>query len=259
MRTRAALTLALLIFLGGATAEAQDRNNQNNRWGGLRARNSATQRGGSIRQASSFNKQVNQFVKSNRLKSFTKRGKPVIGLKGLNDMGQYLKMGNKNVVEFFVRSGFHHLYTRVPGKNPNGAGDKQWVFSRITGLSRTEWRQSSGEQVSVLVELTDKEMGRLNQYLDKARENPSQVLGKFVYAGGRPPNASNCTSYITCAAVGDRGESLARVLGVYESGMPQSFLRSLMNNGNDRVKAVVVHNPTGTEFNERYDLNHSLR
>jgi len=259
MKTRAAVTLALLIFLGGATAEAQNRNNLNNRWGGLRARNNATQPGGSIRQKSSFNKQVNQFVKSNRLKSFTKRGKPVIGLKNLQDTNQYLNLGKKNVVEFFVRSGFHHLYTRVPGKNPAGGADKQWVFSRISGLSRTEWRKSTSEQVSVLVELTDKEMGRLNQYLDKARENPSKMLGKFVYAGGRPPNASNCTSYITCAPVGDRGESLARVLGVYESGMPQGFLRSLMNNGNDRVKAVVVHNPKGAEFNERYDMASALR
>ena len=258
MKTRLAITLALFVFIGGSAAEAQDRNNLNNRWGGLRARNTTGQRGGSIQRASSFNKQVKQFVSQNRLKSFTKHGKPVIGLKGVNDYGQYLKMGNKNVVEFFVRSGFHHLYTRVPGKNPNGAGDKQWVFSRITGLSRTEWRQSSSEQVSVLVELSDKEMGRLNSYLDKARENPSKVIGKFVYAGGRPPTASNCTSYISCAPVGDNGESLARVLGVYESGMPQGFLRSLMSRGNDKVKAVVVHNPTG-DFNERYDLNHSLR
>ena len=258
MRLRAALTLALLIMLGGATAQAQDRNNLNNRWGGsLRARNNRGS--GQIQRKSSFNSQVKQFVSQNRLKSFTKHGKPIIGLKGMNDYGQYLKMGNKNVVEFFVRSGFHHLYTRVPGKAPDGAADKQWVFSRITGLSRTEWRQSSSEQVSVLVELSDKEMGNRNKYLERARENPSKMLGKFVYAGGRPPNASNCTSYISCAPIGERGESLARVLGVYESGMPQSFLRSLMNSGNDRVKAVVVHNPTGNDFNERYDLNHSLR
>ena len=256
MRIRVALTLALVIMLGGFTAEAQNRNNLNNRWGGLRARNS--QGAGQIQRKSSFNSQVKQFVSQNRLKSFTKHGKPIIGLKGMSDYNQYLKLGKKNVVEFFVRSGFHHLYTRVPGKAPDGAADKQWVFSRITGLSRTEWRQSSSEQVSVLVELSDKEMGRLNSYLDKARENPSKVIGKFVYAGGRPPTASNCTSYISCAPVGDNGESLARVLGVYESGMPQGFLRSLMSRGNDKVKAVVVHNPTG-DFNERYDLNHSLR
>ena len=101
-------------------------------------------------------------------------------------------------------------------------------------------------------------MSNLNKFLDSAVANPSKVIGKFNHNGGRPPHASNCTDYITTAKIGERGESLARVLGVWESGMPQSFLRSLMRSGNDRVKAIVVQNPNG-DFNERYDLSHSLR
>ncbi len=256
MRHRISFALAFVVLMGSAAAHAQN-NNLNNRWGGLRDRQVRSRGTAQIAKHSSFDRQVKQFVSQNRLKSFKKHGKPVIGVKNMRDTAQYLKLGGKNVVEFFVRSGFHHLYTRVPGKQGNDT--KQWVFSRITGLSRTEWRKSSSEQVSVLVELNDKEMTNLNKYLDKARENPSKVLGKFVYAGGRPPNASNCTSYITCAPIGERGESLARVLGVYESGMPQGFLRSLMSRGNDKVKAVVVHNPKGNDFTDRYDLNNSLR
>ncbi len=259
MRPRATITIVLFIMMSAGIAQAQNQNSLTNRMGGLRARQNQNQRVGQIQRNSSFGQQVKQFVQNNRLKSFTKHGKPFVGVKGVSDMKQYTKLGNKNVVEFFVRPGFHHLYTRVPGKAQTGSGTEQWVFSRIGGLSRSTYSPSSSEQIGVLVELNDKEMGNLNKYLDKARANPSKELGPFVYAGGRPPKASNCTSYITCAPIGERGETLARVLGVGESGMPQSFLRSLMSRGNDRVKAIMVHNPPGGEFTERYDMNNALR
>lgn len=111
----------------------------------------------------------------------------------------------------------------------------------------------------MLCELTDREMGNLNGFLQRAVANPRQVIGEFRYGGGRPPTASNCTSYVTTAKVGERGESLARLLGVYESGMPQAFLRSLISRGNSRVKAVVVHNPAGNSFDQNYDLSRALR
>ena len=157
-----------------------------------------------------------------------------------------------------MRSGFHHLYARVPKAGSNGKL-QQHVYSRITGLSRSSWYKSTSQQVSVICELSDREMGNLNKFLDRAVANPREVIGKFVYAGGRPPSASNCTSYITTAKVGERGESLARLLGVYESGMPQGFLRSLISRGNSRVKAVVVHNPTGGNFDQNFDMNQALR
>jgi len=239
-----------MILLGSLVASAAPR--------GLRRQDTArphtTQ---TTQQQNGFRQQLNQFIRQNQLKCFTKQGKQYVGIKNNTNMDNYLKMGQKNVVEFFVRPGFHHLYTRVPKPGADGKME-QHVYSRISGLSRSKWYGGSGERVSVLCQLSDKEMSNLNKFLDSAVANPSQVIGKFVYAGGRPPRASNCTDYITTAKIGERGESLARVLGVWESGMPQSFLRSLMRSGNDRVKAIVVQNPNG-EFNERYDLNHSLR
>ena len=199
---------------------------------------------------------LSTFIQQNQLKTFTKHGKKFIATQRNTNIKPLHNLG-KNVVEFFVRPGFHHLYTRVPTAC-GGADLKQHVYSRITGLSKSGWYPSSSEHVGVLVQLTDREMSNLQDFLGRATANPSQVIGRFVYGGGRPPTASNCTSYITTAKIGERGESFARLLGVWESGMPQSFLRSLINSGNDRVKAVVVQNPA-SNFDQNYNLSHALR
>jgi hypothetical protein len=195
-------------------------------------------------------------VRTNQLNSFTKNGRCYVATKSNTDMKPYLHLG-KNVVEFFVSPGFHHLYTRVSKMGSNGKLEHK-VYSRISGLSRSNWYSSTSERVSVICELNNKEMSNLNKFLDKAVANPHEMLGEFSYGCGTPPRASNCTSYITNAKIGEHGETLARVLGVWESGMPQSFLGSLMRSGNDKVKAVVVQNPSSS-FNENFDFSHALR
>ena len=246
-------TIALML---GSSIDA----NAQNRLRGMFSRN---QRGQQARvnrgQQQGFKQRLNQFVQTNRLKTFTKNGKPVIAMKNKTQVNnQYLKLG-KNVIEFFVRPGFHHLYMRVPYPGQDGKVQHK-VFSRISGLDVSSWYGSTSERVSVLAELSDKQLTNLRKYLDKAKANPLQVLGRFEYNGGRPPHASNCTSYVTNAKIGENGETLARVLGVYESGMPQGFLNSLMSRGNSQVKAMVVTNPSGSEFSANgYDLGHALR
>ncbi len=191
---------------------------------------------------------IDGFVRENRLQTFNKNGRLHFATNGqtnfTNGAASYLGQLSPNLVEFFVSPGFHHLYTRI--------GDK--TYSRISGLSESGFYTSSSERIGVLVQLSNTEMGRLKQYVDGACRDPQRALGPFNYGGGRPPQASNCTSWITWAPIGDRGETLARLLGVYESGFPQGFLGSLMRSSSDRVKAVVVHNPK-REFNASYQLD----
>jgi hypothetical protein len=221
--------LATMAFLGGtvATSFAETRGRRAPR------RNQARARG--------MQGKLDKLVRDGRAKTFTRNGKKWIGLKHSQvDPAQYTSLG-KNVVEFFISPGFHHLYTRI--------GDK--TYSRISGLTRGAWYPGTSERVGVLVEFKDSEMAKLNAFLERAHANPRDVIGTFNYNGGRPPHSSNCTDYITTAKIGDRGQSVGSVCGTYDSAMPQGFLRSLMNSNSDRIKAVVVHNPSGT-FNDSY-------
>ena len=252
MKQWVAVGAALAITLGVAVTYATPRHRQHN----YRTNTRTQVRSNQQPRMDGLQARIDGFIRQNQLHTFTKQGKKFVGTQRNTNMEAYKNLG-KNVVEFFVRPGFHHLYARVPVKGANGQLD-QHVYSRITGLSKSNWYPSTSERISVLCQLTDKEMGNLNGFLKRATANPREVIGKFVYGGGRPPTASNCTSYITTAKIGERGESLARVLGVYESGMPQGFLRSLISRGNSRVKAVIVQNPTGN-FDQNYDMNRALR
>ena len=186
---------------------------------------------------------LSAFIQQNGLKSFTKGGKTYFATTRQTPTTDYTKLG-KNVVEFFVSPGFHHLYTRVGND----------VYSRIGGLSKSDYRDTGSQKIGVLVELKPAEMTKLNDFLARAHANPREVIGPFNYNGGAPPTKSNCTSYITYAKVGERGETLGRVCGVWPSGMPQSWLGSLIGSNDKRIKAVVVHNPTG-EFSTNYKLD----
>ena len=248
----AALAITLGVTVSDATPRHQQHQQHNYRNTNARAQVRTSQQP----RMDGLQARIEGFIRQNQLHTFTKHGKKFVGAKRGTNMDGYKNLG-QNMVEFFVRPGFHHLYTRVPSKGTTGQLENH-VYSRISGLSKSSWYPSSSEQISVLCELTDKEMGNLNGFLTRATANPRQVIGEFRYGGGRPPTASNCTDYITTAKIGERGESLARILGVYESGMPQSFLRSLISRGNSRVKAVVVHNPSGN-FDQNYDMNRALR
>lgn len=189
-------------------------------------------------------RRVQQVVREGRLPSFARHNKTFLALPARADRTDYLHRLSPNLVEFFISPGFHHLYTRV--------GDSS--FSRIQGLSQSQWYPGSSERIGVLVSLSDREMTKLKGYLEQSVARPSQMLGPFNYGGGVPPSRSNCTSYITNARIGDNNECLADLLGVGRSGFPQGFIRSLMQSRSDRVKAVVVHNPNGT-FTENYHFN----
>jgi len=240
-RNGLAFLVAMLFVVGSmGDAEAQRRRRR------ARTNNPAAEQHQATNGApglSGFSTRLRTLVQSNRLPTFQKHGKTYFATKNSTPMNQYTALSN-NVVEFFISPGFHHLYTRI--------GDQ--TYSRIGGLSRSSYYRGSSERIGVLVELKSHEMERLKSYLDRAEANPGQVLGPFNYNGGRPPNMSNCTSYITNAPIGRNGESLGRVCGVGESGFPQGFLGSLMRSNNERVKAVVVHNPSGT-FSENYRFN----
>ena len=189
-------------------------------------------------------RRVQQVVRESRLPSFARHNKTFVALPATANRTDYLQRLSPNMVEFFISPGFHHLYTRI--------GDT--TFSRITGLSQGRWYPGSSERIGVLVSLSNTEMSALKGYLEGAVAHPRRVLGPFNYGGGVPPNRSNCTSYITNARVGENNECLADLLGVNRSGYPQGFIRSLMRSRSDKVKAVVVHNPSGN-FGENYHFN----
>lgn len=212
-------------------------------------------------------RRVRDFISSNNLKSFTSaRGVPVFAVpKSLYSTTsgygygaptysagekQYLTVLSPNLVEFAVSS--HHLHTRV--------GDRD--YDNISSLSDNAWRgpsSYSGDRLGVLVQLSDSEMARLRNWIDRARQDHDGVLGRFNYNGGDPnygtgaSKQSNCTSWVTCARVGDRGESLGQLAGVGNSGEPYSWVKGLARSGSNRIKGVVVHGPDESKpFNQSY-------
>ncbi len=210
---------------------------------------------------------VRDFIRSNNLKSFTSaRGVPVFAIpKALYSTSsgygygaptysagekQYLTVLSPNLVEFAVSS--HHLHTRV--------GERD--YDNISSLSDNAWRgpsSYSGDRLGVLVQLSDSEMTRLRTWIDRARQDHDGVLGRFNFNGGDPNygtganKQSNCTSWVTCARVGDRGESLGQLVGIGASAEPYSWVKGLARYGNNRVKGVVVHGPDESKsFNQSY-------
>ena len=217
-------------------------------------------------KATAPDQRVRDFIRSNNLPSFTgARGVPVFAVpKSLYSSSsgygygsptysagekQYLTVLSPNLVEFAVSS--HHLHTRV--------GDRD--YDNISSLSDNAWRgpsSYSGDRLGVLVQLTDNEMTRLRQWIDRARQDHDGVLGRFNFNGGDPntpgpSKASNCTSWVTCARVGDRGESIGQLAGVGNAAEPYSWVKGLARYGSNRIKGVVVHGPDETKpFNQSY-------
>jgi hypothetical protein len=102
-------------------------------------------------------------------------------------------------------------------------------------------------------------MTRLRGWVDRARRDHDGTLGRFNFNGGDPnygsngSKQSNCTSWVTCARVGDRGESLGQIVGMGNGAEPYSWVKGLASYGNSRVKAVIVHGPDETKaFDQRY-------
>ena len=57
-----------------------------------------------------------------------------------------------------------------------------------------------------------------------------------------------------CAKIGDHGESLGQLMGLYNGGEPYSWVKGLANNGStSRVKAIIVSKPDETKaFDQNY-------
>jgi hypothetical protein len=161
----------------------------------------------------------------------------------------YLGLCSKNTVELSVSPTYHHLYVRVgtrtydnwPGQ-PNGVPSclnvRPWTTS-VAGVDR----------VAALVELPESAMARLRKWIADGVANPRETLGMFRYNGGDPRRpgarkASNCTSWIAYAPIGDNGETLAQMIGVGHGIEPNSFLNAIVKRGNGLVKGVCVFNPT---------------
>jgi hypothetical protein len=161
----------------------------------------------------------------------------------------YLKSFTRNVIELSVSPTFHHLYVRLGDQTyDNWPGSENGAPSRVN-VRRWSTEHAGVDRVAVLAELPDKVFDRVYQWIEKSYYHPRETLGMFRYGGGDPRlggarKASNCTSWISCAPVGDRGETLAELLGVRNSSEPNAFLRDLVLRGNDRVKGVCVFNPT---------------
>jgi hypothetical protein len=218
-------------------------------------------------KATAPEQRVRDFISTNRLSSFaTQRGVPVFAVPkrmGSTSNGwgnvsysdgekSYLTQFSPNLVEFSV--GGHHLHTRV--------GDRD--YDNISSLSDNAWRGPStysGDRLSVLVHLTDTEMGRLRSWIDRARQDHDGTLGRFNFNGGDPTygsgssKQSNCTSWVTCARIGDRGESLGQLVGLGNGAEPYSWVKGLASRGNSRVKAVVVHGPDESKSFDQSYLN----
>ncbi len=218
-------------------------------------------------KATAPEQRIASFIQSNNLPTFrSARGVPVFavpkrlfsanngysyGAATYSDGEKaYLTQLSPNLVEFAVSS--HHLHTRV--------GERD--YDNISSLSDNAWRgpsSYSGDRLGVIVQLTDSEMGRLRGWIDSARANHDGVLGRFNYNGGDPnygtgsSKQSNCTSWVTCARVGDRGESIGQLMGYGNAAEPYSWVKGLARSGSSRVKAVVVHGPDESKaFNQSY-------
>jgi hypothetical protein len=208
---------------------------------------------------------ISGFIQKNNLPSFSLRGIPVFAMpKGLFSSNQsysyssspkyskgekeYLTQLSPNIVEFAVSS--HHLNTRVGDGN----------YDNISSLTAGKWRgpSYSGDRLGVLVHLSDSEMGRLRNWIDRAVKDHDGTLGTFEFNGGDPrtpaPNKkSNCTSWVTCAPIGDHGETLGQLTGLGNYAEPYSWVKGLANYGNTRIKGIVVHAPDETKpFNQTY-------
>lgn len=175
----------------------------------------------------------------------------------------YLSKLSPNVVEFSVSPRYHHLYVRLGAQSfDNWPGAN---YGRPAHISVRNWGTAAAatDRVAVLVQLTTSEMGRMKTWIDNGVNRPLECLGMFSYGGGDPrasgsSKASNCTSWMSYAPIGDNGETLGELAGVGRSNEPNSFINSLVQRGNDRVHGVAVFNPT-VPAGENYDFLNRAR
>ncbi len=104
-----------------------------------------------------------------------------------------------NTVEFFAKKGYMHLFVRV----------KDHTFDRHTNVKKVGWDQfeyKHVEQSGVLLELPKPLYQRLVAHLEAAHNDPKGTVGTFLMDGGKFPQQSNCTSWVTLAKMGDHAQ-----------------------------------------------------
>lgn len=122
----------------------------------------------------------------------------------------YLRAVSAGSISFPMQNAPYHLYARVG--------------SNCYDLNASEFREREQEMrtpiLEPLVELSPKEMARVAEYFELARDDKRAVFGSFTVAGGptevtgtladnRPKDGlHNCTSWITMAPIGADGEQL---------------------------------------------------
>ncbi len=156
----------------------------------------------------------------------------------------YLKACGQNVIEFWKEpkhGTYHHLYTRLGGTN----------WSRIWSLSGHDWYVPS-TGVGVLSALEPSVADRTREFLKENSRNPTSgsnrygTIGEFnVSGGGGGANGkTHCTNYWECAKVGDNGETMPKLHGMWGTGIAPGWISSLMRSSSPRVFAVAVYGQT---------------
>lgn len=155
-----------------------------------------------------------------------------------------------NTVEFFVKKGYMHLFVRVKGVN----------FDRHTTVKATPWEKfgyKDIEQSGVLLELPKDLYKQFVKHLSAAKRKPQETVGTFTMEGGKFPEQSNCTSWVTLAKMGDK--RLVEALGIPRDAKgigdanptrhPQSWVNALIDHS-PFTKAVIMRNHEKTSAEE---------
>mgnify|MGYP001547124239 CR=1 FL=1 len=190
--------------------------------------------------------------------NFTRGGKLHVAVK--TEAGRKALNRLPNTVEFFVKKGYGHLYVRV----------KDVAFDRHMSVKATKWSDfnyKDKEQSGVLLELPRPLYKQFVKHLSAAKRDPKGTVGTFEYNGGKFPEQSNCTSWVTLAKMG--GDRLVKALGVPRDAKgigdanptrhPQSWINALIDHS-PYTKAVIMrnHEKTGKD-DAKIDLSQSGR
>jgi hypothetical protein len=159
-------------------------------------------------------------------------------------------MGLPNTVEFFAKKGYMHLFVRV----------KDQTYDRHTNVKKVQWDKFSYkkiEQSGVLLQLPKATYDKLVAHLEAANTDSKGTVGTFTMEGGKFPQQSNCTSWVTLAKLGDK--KVIEALGVPREAKgigdanptrhPQSLINALIDHS-PFTKAVIMRNHDKTSAEE---------
>jgi len=168
-------------------------------------------------------------------------------------MQKYNRASNVLQICHINRSGLSHSMAIFDGKLVHFQylnGTRNWRL-RPWGNSL---RVGRDDLHTALIQLKPSEAGRLRTMLaaSEREQGPEHAAGPRwdngkVKDGMGRGRYFDCTTVWTGAKIGDRGETLANLVGV-SSTTPRGFQAALENNANDRVFGVCVVGPTPQPF-----------